>query len=451
MKIIFLLLLSLNIFASSYLDDNLTKLNWNGVEVVWLQDSSLPTYDVSIYFAEGALGDHKIRSGETELMFDQLTSGTNRYKESEIVENLEFFGASYGANVTHESSYFTVAGLVKDMVPTMKMVCHLFSDSTFPAREFKRTQKQIISGKKSIITNHSALAGQIFRNISLKGSGYERPVSGTIGSIKKIRAKHLAKRLNHFNHKVKKRIYVKGPSSIKELENIFMNDCAWGKAEYVRERPIVKAARKGKIVFVPMKGANQAQVKLGRIMTTQEVRDDQEIARMLTSKYMGGGITSRLFQKLRTEKGLTYSVSAYVSQLGSYGRSGISTFTKNETIVELLKNIEEVISANSNAVLENNFVLSKGHLKGAYLFSLESTSALMGALMSLDHENKPYSVIENFPKEISAVTSEQVKLLVNKIFNWKEQIIVILGDKSLVKKLKKSGYKLEVVSYKKFL
>ena len=48
-KIILLLLISLTSFAN-YLDDNLKKDNWEGVEIIWLVDNSFPTYDISIFF-----------------------------------------------------------------------------------------------------------------------------------------------------------------------------------------------------------------------------------------------------------------------------------------------------------------------------------------------------------------------------------------------------------------
>ena len=119
------MIISSSVNAGNYLDDNLKKLKWNDIEVVWLEDDTFPTYNFTVYFHAGALTDSKSKEGETEFMFSELTSGTTRYAKKEILEALEFYGANYGSNVTHEYATYSVSGLVKDMTPTMMMVCHL--------------------------------------------------------------------------------------------------------------------------------------------------------------------------------------------------------------------------------------------------------------------------------------------------------------------------------------
>ena len=179
-----LVIFQLNSFAN-YLDDHVQKLNWNGIDVVWLEDNTLPTYDVAIYFGEGSLSERKSVKGVGELMFHQLTSGTKRYTQKEILESLEFYGASYGSHLTHEFSIFEVSGLIKDYSPTMKMICHLFNDAVFPKKELKKVKDRILSQIKSIVTKHGALTDHIFRFESMQGSGYETPVNGNLKTLKK--------------------------------------------------------------------------------------------------------------------------------------------------------------------------------------------------------------------------------------------------------------------------
>ena len=89
------------------------NLNWDGLDIVYVKDDRLPTYSVSIYFADGALSDQKGKEGETELMFDLLTSGTRRFSQKEINDNLEYYGANYGHSLTHEFATYSVSGFLK--------------------------------------------------------------------------------------------------------------------------------------------------------------------------------------------------------------------------------------------------------------------------------------------------------------------------------------------------
>jgi zinc protease len=446
------LLSATSVLAGNYIDDNVKKLNWNGIDVVWLEDNSLPTYDVSIYFNQGALGDKKNLEGTAEIMFSQLTAGTNRFTQKEIIESLEFYGASYGSSVTHEFADFTVSGLVKDYIPTMKMVCHLFNDAYFPKSELKLLKQRVLSSMKSVVTKHGALASHIFRNESLKGTGYEVPVGGTMKSLKKIKVSHLKNRLNEFNNKVYKRIYIKGPKSILGIESIIKNDCHWNKAQDKVSYPFVKAPVNNKeIIFVSVPKANQVQVRLGRVLTTEEVTNNSRHIKSFAAKFMGGGFTSRLVQGLRVEKGLTYSAGAYASEQKNYGRSGISTFTKNETIVELLNTIKQIVKDASTSIKDANFERSKRNIKGNYLLGLESTSEFLKNLMYYDHKGLPYSDIYKFSGTIDDVTNKNLADTIGNIFTWDKQTIVVLGDASIAKVLVKNGFKLKKVRYKSYL
>ncbi len=447
------ILLSNFAHAGNYLDDNLKRMDWGGVEVIWLEDDSLPTYEVSIYFDEGALADKPQMFGTTEAMFDGLSFGTHRYTQRQIVEALEFYGANYGSQVTHEFSTFHVGGLVKDILPTMKMVCHMFDDATFPKKEIKQARKRAITSLKGMVTNHSQLASRVFRYETLKGTGLEHPTGGTIKSIKKIGTLNLKKHLQHFNSSVYKRIYIKGPKEILALKQIMINDCKWKKVAKRKVLPVVKRVPRGDnhIIFVPVPNANQAQVRIGRTMTTAEVKKSNKELEAFAANFLGGGFTSRLIQKLRVERGLTYSAGAYLSEQRNYGRSGISSFTKSETIVELLNSMKEVIDEGSSQIKKENFEISKKNLKGNYLLGLESTSDFLQNLLYFDHIKRDYEEIYEFSEHVDKIKPEQLQNLIKDIYGWDKQVILVLGNKKLVKTLKKAGYKVSVKNYRDYL
>jgi len=453
-KICLLLLLMTNIcFAKNYLDENLKKIKWNDIEVVWIEDDSLPTYDILFYFKEGALGETKSNAGEVELMFSQLTSGTNRYSQKEILENLEFFSTNYDSHVTHEYSTFSVSGLVKDLVPSMKMICHMFDDAKFPDVELKRMKKRIESGIKTMVTNHSQLANHVFRIESMKGSGFELPTTGTLASIKKIESKDLKKRLDYFNKNVFKRIYIRGPSAVTDLKNIIVNDCRWAQGELRKDVPTQNNEGKlsQNIILIPVPNANQAQIRIGKFINSSEISFIKSDLKTFTAKYMGGGFTSQLIQSLRVGKGLTYSASAYASEQKNYGRAGISTFTKNESLVEMLKAIDEVVQKNETTINSEELARAKRSAKGQYLLSLESTSDFLSNLLFFDHIGRNYEDIYKFTNNIEKLNSNDLKLMVAELFNMKKQTILIVGDKSLKKILEKEGHKVSVRKIKDYL
>lgn len=438
--------------SANYLDDHVQEMEWNGINVVWLEDDTLPTYDISFYFGEGALGDPRDLEGVTEIMLNQLSAGTKKFTQKEIIEQLEFYGVSYGSSVTHEFADFSVSGLAKDAVPTMKMICHMFKDSTFPKNELDILKARVLSGLKSIVTDHGALANHIFRAESLRRTGYGTPVQGNIKSLSKITSADLSQRLAEINSSVKKRIYIKGPKSVLKIKKNVLEDCKWsGKGRTVKYPEVKHVVTNKELIFIPMKNANQAQVRIGRIMTTKEVNNNKEELTAFAAKFLGGGFTSRLVQGLRVDKGLTYSAGAYASGQSAYGRAGISTFTKNETIVELLSSTKEIIKKASTSIDAEIFKRAKKNIQGNYLLGLESTSDFLKNLIFYDHKGESYDEIYKFSNIIDKISRKDLMQMNKELFDWDKQTIVVLGDDSLIKVLEKAGYKVRKVNHKNYL
>jgi zinc protease len=201
---------------------------------------------------------------------------------------------------------------------------------------------------------------------------------------------------------------------------------------------------------VPVPRANQAQIRFGRYITKDESHTAYEL-QSLAARHMGGGFTSRLMQELRVKRGLTYSVGAYISSQAAYGRSGITTFTKNETLVETFNVTKDVINKESIEIEEENFKHIKRFIKGNYLLGLESTSAFLETLLFFDHIGRDYKEIYQFANKIDQIKSEDMQKLIAQIFGFENQIRLVVGDKNLDKQLAKAGYKVKVLNYNDYL
>ncbi|PIK15328.1 pitrilysin family protein [Halobacteriovorax sp. JY17] len=432
--------------------DRIKKLNWNGIEVTWLEDNRFPTYQAMIHFADGSLSDHPKRLGETSMMFDLIDSGTRRYSQKDISDNLEYFGASWGAFVTHESTVFEVSGLAKDMSPTMKKICHLFRDASFTGKEMDKYKRALRNAARSVVNNHSLVASNSFRELSLAGTPYSYPVGGKIKDLNGIHTNDLKRKLSYFNTKVKKKVYITGPESILGLESIIEKDCGWKGAVENYERVLSyepkKPSKSPEIYLVTVPKANQAQVRLGRFLNEGEF-ENQEL-NSLSSEFLGGGFTSKLMREIRVKRGLSYTASAFAGGQRQYGRSVISTFTKVKTVKELLEVVRNVLNdIKNNGIDEAELNKAKGALAGSFPFRFERSSAYLQQLMHLDDIHKSYESLYHFPNVVRAFKEEDVRKNLSSLFSWENQTIVIVGPKSLAKELKEFG-KVKVVDYKTF-
>ncbi len=441
--------------ASFDIQKNIQKLDWNGIEVTYLEDSRFPTFDMAIYFADGAISDLDSGvGGETEAAFSMTMLGTKKFSREVLSEKFEYFGASSDINVTHEYATITLSGLAKDLAPLTKLTCEILTEATFPDNEIQKVVNVRKSQARALENNHGALAGRIFREVSLNGTPFYYPTTGKLADLDKLNSNKLKQKLDYFLSKVKKRIYITGPKSVLSIKDIISKECGFNleTSNFVRTPTYKKREQKTRsIVFAPVEKANQVQVLLGSFLNSDELKEDE--LNYLASEYLGGGFTSKLMQEIRVKRGLTYSVGAAISAQKTYGRAVISTFTKNETINELInvlvKSIE-VSTGNNHQINPKQLELVKQGVIGSYPFKFESTSQFLGELMMMDHLGQNYDEIYKFQERISKFEASDVARVIDLVFGKNKQTDFILGDKNLLKKLKKLG-PVKVVNYKDYI
>jgi zinc protease len=434
--------------------NDVKKLNWDGLEVIWLKDDKLPLYDITVYFGDGSLSDVDVK-GETEKMFSLLGKGTSKYTFKDIAEQFEFWSFSGGPSVFHEYSSYNFSGLLKDLKETMTFVCHIFKEASFPEDELKKVIKTTKLGFQSLVSNHSSLASRAFRELTMKGTPFSYPTGGKLKDLDDITSKGLKEKLKYFQTKVKKRIYISGPKEVLAVKDIFVKNCGWnGKQDYTREVQYGGKnfnSKKTELVLVTVPKANQAQIRIGRYLNLFEIKEKEELLNFM-STILGGGFTSLLNREVRIKRGLTYSIGAFAAGQKYYGRSGIMTSTRNEKISEMLK----VIKSSLNMMIHNKFSkeqynTTKNFIIGSYPFQFEKVTSFISQMVFMDHVGKSYSEFYHFTDKIKNISEKELARSAKNIFGWNKQTVLILGHKSLEKTLKKISKNLKIFSYKDFL
>jgi zinc protease len=457
---ILFLLFSLSVSASV----DIEKFKWGDIDVVYIEDQRLPTFFVQVLFYDGALSDAKDKVGATDFMFDLLKKGTTKFNQKEIAEKLDTFGSELGNLSVHEYSSLVYSGLAKEVGNTSSLVCHLFSEASFPKEEIERAKIVKTNNLKNLALDHSSTAERVFRGISMHGTPFEDAVDGRLETIKNIKSEDLKNKLNYFNQDVAKKIYVTGPKVIlKDLERIIKNECPWSHPQKnLFKREITNSSMSQKqnskfapgIYFVKVPKANQAQIRIGRYIHLDEIKNKKynSIEKTgLVSEFLGGGFTSKLVQELRVKRGLTYTAGAVIAFQKYYGRVVLSTFTKNETVKESLTVIKDVLDKTGRGEISASEINGiKDNLIGSHPFKFEATKAFIQNLAFYDHINKSYEDIYNYPQLISQIEKIDIEEYVRYFYNWNEQIILVLGDASLEKQLKDFG-NVTTVKYQDFL
>ena len=439
-----LTLFSFSAFSSAL--DSIKREKWNDIEVVWLEDSKFPKFHADIYFSDGAINDNT--PGITQATFDQLSFGTSKESRKELAEFFDFYGAKVRPYVSHEYSVVSVQGLLKDIKPVFEKVCELFNDAQYPAHELSSYVSRSKSALRNLVTNHAGLAERVFRKQTLQGTPYVSPVEGNLGSFDKLTSAGLKARLTSLNS-AKKKIYLSGPSEVKKLKDIIKN-CQWKSEHQVATQKVSKPASQSTIYLVPVEGANQAQIRIGRVITPAEF-NNKEVQFSFLSGFLGGNFTSKLVQELRVKRGLTYSAGAYVSTQRDYGRAGVSTFSKTETAAETISVIRDIFTElSAGKITPEEFKHQQGNQIGSFSFGFEETSAFLGQVLIYDHQGRDLKELFGYPEKVKSLTTKSLSQANIEAFPWEKLTIVVVGDKSLEKSLSRIR-PVKVLNFQDFL
>lgn len=446
LSFVLLSLLSTSAFSASFLD-SVEREKWGDLDVVYIEDSKFPRFNAAIYFQDGSINDPY--SGLTQGAFDQLASGTSKQSQKELAEFFDFYGVNIKHSVTHEYSVYSVQGLTKDLVPVMGKVCEIFNDAQYPQKELTSYVSRAKSHLKNLVTSHAALADRIFRQLSLTGTPYAVPGEGTIASYDKHTPGGLKERLKELNN-AKKVLYLTGPEEVSKIKDVIAKNCNWHSKTVLKRQDLKKPAPQSAIYLVPVPGANQAQIRIGRYVTNEEIQGKYDNYNFLAG-FLGGGFTSKLVQELRVKRGLTYSAGAYVSMQRDYGRAGIMTFSKTESAAEAISIVRDVFAeVTAQKFTPEEFKHQQGHQIGGFAFGFEETNAFLSQIMLYDHQGRKLEELVKFPSVIANLTPEALSQANLEAFPWDRLTIVVIGDKSLEKSLSRIR-PVRILNYQDFL
>jgi predicted Zn-dependent peptidase len=149
---------------------------------------------------------------------------------------------------------------------------------------------------------------------------------------------------------------------------------------------------------------------------------------MLVNTLFGGGMSSRLFQRVREELGLAYSVHSYQHFLAGSGVQGIYLGCAPERADEAAAVVrEELDTLMREGIPEEELAMGKQQLKGQITLSMESVSARMYRAAAVAIYNEPYRPLDEVLARVDAVTSGEVAAVCRDFYGSARQTILRLG------------------------
>jgi predicted Zn-dependent peptidase len=159
--------------------------------------------------------------------------------------------------------------------------------------------------------------------------------------------------------------------------------------------------------------------------------DPRRYALVMLSMLLGGGMSSRLFQRIREELGLAYSVYTFQQFYADTGMHGVYVATSPSTASAAHEAIcEELAKVVADGLPESEIAMGKSQLKGQLTLSLESVSARMYRAAAVELYGEPYRTLDETLTLVEAVTVDDIRSVARDFFAPDKQTVLSLGPAS---------------------
>jgi zinc protease len=276
--------------------------------------------------------------------------------------------------------------------------------------------------------NPSARASRELRQRVFAGHPYGRPATGHTATVSKLTAADAQG--FHRRHYTRANMTVSLVGDLTpEQAGALVDRAARHLPQGRALPPLAKAAPPFPQVFFVERNIPQTYLRMGHAGVD---RRDPDFAAIQVMNYIlgGGGFTSRLMQKIRTEEGLVYFVRSHFHPYHRGGMFEVEAQTRNETarrVVDLVR--DQIRRLRAFGVEADEFQTAKDFLLGFHPLRTATTADLLSWMTILQMEGLGADYLNTWPERIRAVTREDVFRVANRLLDPAKLVVVSVGGK----------------------
>src|SRR3989339_509873 len=403
------------------------KVFKNGLRVITVPMRDNPTITVLVLVEAGSKYEEKKVNGISHFLEHMCFKGTiKRPKAVDISKELDALGSQYNAFTAQEYTGYYAKSDAKHFKKIFDVVSDIYLNSTFPETEMQKEKGVIIEE----INMYEDMPQRHVQDLMMKLLYGDQPAGWNVAGEKKNildmkRDDFVAYKKKHYLPEATVLVVsgkVTEEEVNKEVNKIFgkVSRGEKGNKLKVKEEQIKPQA------LIKFKETDQTHFVLG--FRTYDLFDKKNPILTVLGGVLGGGMSSRLFVKLREEMGVGYYVRAYNDSYTDHGFLQISAGVDNKRIDEVLKAVlEECRKLKNKIVNEEELEKVKECLIGNMKLSLESSDDIANFHGGQELLKKEIKNIEDKAKEIRKVTASQIQDMAKDIFRDEKLNLALIG------------------------
>jgi predicted Zn-dependent peptidase len=398
----------------------------NGLIVLSEEMHHIRSIAIGIWMKSGSRDEAPEVNGISHFVEHMVFKGTTTRSAQQIARQVDSIGGNMDAFTGKETICFNIKVLDEHVPIAIDILSDLVLNPVFDPKDITREKGVILEEIKMDEDNPDYLVHEIFTQNFWKDHPLGKPILGTKETVRSFEQQKL---FDFYRQRFAPNniiISAAGNLNHKEFVDLIKSRFAPLKSVpngYHQPAPAVTP----RIITRNKKSLEQVQLCIG--VPSHPISHEKRYVSYVLNTVLGGGMSSRLFQKVREEQGLVYSI---YSDLNPYRDTGCLTVYAG-TSVESTRNVVDSVltefhELKSNPIAEDELRRAKDQLKGSLMLSLESSTSRMSNLARQEMYFERFFSLDETINQIESVTADEISEMSNQLFQTEKIAITALGN-----------------------
>lgn len=405
----------------------------NGLTVLTERMPHVRSVSMGAWIGSGSRDEAAEINGISHFVEHMVFKGTTSRSAQQIAREVDTIGGNLDAFTGKEMVCFNIKVLDENVTPALDVLADLVLHPTFTPEELAREQGVILEEIKMDEDNPDYLVNEIFMQNFWKGDALGRPILGTVKTVSQFNQQVLfdfyAGRFTPRNMVFSAAGNLEHDAFVAQVEQEFSSleasgDGVFPKSAAPKATPHITLKRK--------KSLEQVQLCLG--VPALPVNDPNRYGVYLLNTMLGGGMSSRLFQTIREDQGLAYSIYSEMSPFRDAGSLCVYAGTSVDKTAKVLQlTLNELRRLKEETVSDVELKRAKDQLKSNMVIGLESSGSRMANLARQQMYFGRFFGVDEMMEEIEAVTPDDIQTLAQGLFRPEALALTLLGNLGTMK------------------
>lgn len=412
----------------------LTLHHWNlenGARVYFVPTPSLPMLDIDITFDAGAARNPLGKGGLAYLCNHLLNEGAGELDAEQIAVRLDELGVEFHTESHRDMAVVHLRVLTEEKVldPAVDLLSLILHAPQFPKDAVEREKNNTLVSLKYEKQSPGKVAGRVFFEKLYGKNPYAQSKLGSTEEIPNITQADLKAFHQRYYSAQNAVITLVGAIDL-EKANLLANRIALNLPQGQRAAKISEPAQLAHLNELNINfPSEQTHIMMGSLGMT---RDDPDYYPLYLGNHIlgGGSLTSRVFEIVRNQNGLAYSVHSYFLPMRATGPFVMACQTRGDQASRaqklLLKTLEEFIQ---NGPSDDELSLAKSNLTGGYALDFDTNYSIARQVSSLGFYDLPLDTFNTFKEKITNVSKQDIQKAFSKRIKTDNLLVVTVGSK----------------------